>query len=154
MNDDPEQLVVGGQILKSVKLDMYPKRKRRLSNEIYDDRVPKRRRTFPEVTAAAIDANAYDSQDPLTEHNMDTKEAIKKLPLVKPATEHPPMSGFDYYYTPPHDPELGVAELNTKYRHQKEIIKTIIAILSERCPLRPLSSNPITSLSRYPLHCP
>lgn len=140
MNDDPEQLVVGGRILKPVNLDTYPKRKRRLSNEIYDDRVPKRRRTFPEVVAAAIDANAYDSQDSLTSYSMEIKEVTKRQPSMKPASKHPPTLSFDYYYIPPHDPGLSVAELNTKYRYQKEIIKSIIAILSKHRLIRVLFS--------------
>jgi hypothetical protein len=37
----------------------------------------------------------------------------------------------DGYAKISHDPELTVAELNLKYRRRKEIIKTVIAILSE-----------------------
>lgn len=129
-NDDPEHLVVGGQVSSPVKRDATVRRKRRISDMIYDDRVVKRRKTYPE-TSSVVHSSGADTDDTLGlwRNTASNRPTTRREPLAQSTPPFIPPIDPGHYYKPIHDPELMPAELNSKYRRQKEIIKSVIAIL-------------------------
>jgi hypothetical protein len=82
-----------------------------------DDRVPKRQKTLDTGAKSSTDSDYYTT----TNSRQSTNKGDRSEQDVN----------SDYYLKPSHDPELPIAELNSKYLRQKEIIKRIIANLSE-----------------------
>lgn len=124
--DDPEYVAVNGQILGPVEYNHAGKRKRVLSAVAQDDRAPKRQRTLDGVQPLPVARTSQAGAEGTTDSDYDTA-------TNSTSKEDQPERDInsDYYLKPSHDPELTTAELNSKYRRQKEIIKNIIAMLSE-----------------------
>jgi hypothetical protein len=104
--------------LGPVEYNHAGKRKRVPSAVAQDDRAPKRQKT--------LDTGAESS----TDSDYDTTTNSRQSTNKEDQSEQDVNSDY-YYLKPSHDPELTIPELNSKYRRQKEIIKSIIAILSE-----------------------
>jgi hypothetical protein len=120
--------------LGPVEYNHAGKRKRVLSAVAQDDRVPKRQKTLDGVQPLPVARTPQAGAENETDSDYDTATNSRQSTSKEDQPEHDVNS--DYYLKPSHDPELTIAELNSKYRRRKEIIKNIIAILSELLFLR------------------
>jgi hypothetical protein len=127
--DDPEHVAVNGQILGPVEYNHAGKRKRVLSAVAQDDRAPKRQKTLDGVQPLPLARTSWAGAESETDSDYDTDTNSRQSTSREDQLELAINS--DYYLKPSHDPELTIPELNSKYRRQKEIIKSIIAILSK-----------------------
>jgi hypothetical protein len=137
--DDPEFSTRTGNLRNQVPSDTLGSRKRKISERKYVDSPPPKRRKQSTPPYTTGSTSGFKKSRTISRDNFDDVIDLSPSPhltrSVLPEVDNMPADtysgeiGPDWKIT--HDPNMTVAQLNAKYRRQKESLKGLIAILSE-----------------------